>query len=137
MQYQKLTDEDDLVRCLAIIESIEQRWIVADQEIFIAAVVLNPFYQCTPFAAHPFLNNAGIHTLLCHLWIRFYTTEPPADFFSELNEYLNRTGRYANFTAHCNRSLLEAEHKVLTTRHVGCNYLTAIGNTTGPAANLY
>jgi hypothetical protein len=46
MQYQSMTDPDDVKGCTAtIIKSIEAHWATANQEIFIAAVVLNPFYQ--------------------------------------------------------------------------------------------
>ena len=51
MQYKSMVDPEDMVGCTAIIKSIEAQWATADQEIFIAAVVLNPFYQSTPFAA--------------------------------------------------------------------------------------
>jgi len=107
-----MDDDDDIHGCRAVMASIERRWAVADQQIFIAAVVLNPFYQCAPFASHPFLNNAGIHTLLRHLWIRFYTSEPPDDFYSELTEYLTPSGRYINLASHCFRARSEAERKV-------------------------
>jgi hypothetical protein len=45
-----MTDPEDVEGCTTIIESIEACWATADQEIFIAAVVLNPFYQSMPFA---------------------------------------------------------------------------------------
>jgi hypothetical protein len=80
MQYKAMKDPEDSVGCEAIIKGIEQRWAKADQEIFIAAVVLNPFYQTTPFSALPFLNNAGIHALFHRLWVQFYGAEPPAEF---------------------------------------------------------
>lgn len=61
MQYQKMqTDADDVAACASIIASIEKQWAVSDQEIFVAAVLLNPFYRNTPFAPLSFLNNAGI-----------------------------------------------------------------------------
>jgi len=68
MQYQSMTDPEDVEGCTAIIESIEACWVIADQEIFIAAVVLNLFYQSTPFASLQFLTNAGIQSMLGHLW---------------------------------------------------------------------
>ena len=58
MQYWQLTDED-LDAAAAIMESIKRHWAVADQQIFIAAVIVNPFYQGQPFAQLYFLNNAG------------------------------------------------------------------------------
>lgn len=114
-----MVDEEDLTGCQAIIASLERRWAVSDQETFISAVILNPFYQCTPFAAHPFLNNAGIHTLFGHLWTRFYGTGPVADFHTEITEYLTHTGRYANLKSHCNRMREEASRKV-------CSMLSSI-----------
>ena len=67
MQYQSMTDPEDIEGCTAIIESTEACWATADQEIFIAAIVLNPFYQSTPFSPLQFLTNAGIHSMLGHL----------------------------------------------------------------------
>ena len=72
MQYRNMTDEEDLDAVHAIMESLEEHWAVADQQIFIAAVIVNPFYQGMPFAQLFFLNNAGIHALLGHLWSCFY-----------------------------------------------------------------
>ena len=73
MQYTKLLEDDeDRPRATAIINSIEKRWAAADQEVFIAAVVLNPFFKTIPFANHISLTNAGIHTLLERLWLRFF-----------------------------------------------------------------
>ena len=40
-----MTDEEDLDAVHAIMESLEEHWAVADQQIFIAAVIVNPFYQ--------------------------------------------------------------------------------------------
>jgi hypothetical protein len=69
MQYQSMTHPEDVEGCTAIIESIEACWATADQEIFIAAVVLNPFYQSMLFAPLQFLTNAGIQSMLGH-WSR-------------------------------------------------------------------
>src|SRR5882762_7208212 len=63
-----MTDPEDVVGCTAIIESIKAQWATADQEIFVAAIILNPFYQSTPFTALQFLTNAGIHSMLGCLW---------------------------------------------------------------------
>jgi hypothetical protein len=84
VQYRNLTDEEDLDAANAIMESLERRWAVTDQQIFIASVILNPFYQGRPFAQLYFLNNAGIHALLGHLWSHFFNTEPSQDFHTEL-----------------------------------------------------
>ena len=47
MQYKSMADPEDAMGCAAIMDSIEARWATADQEIFIAAVILNPFYKST------------------------------------------------------------------------------------------
>jgi len=42
--YQAMTDPDDLPGCTAIINSLEKRWSKTDQEIFIATLIMNPFF---------------------------------------------------------------------------------------------
>src|ERR1700722_18769911 len=101
MQYKSMTDPDNIVGCMAIIESIEARWATADQEILIAAVILKSFYQ-TPFTALQFLTNAGIHSLLTRLWAHFYCTVPPPKFHEQMISYLNRTGLFADLKSACN-----------------------------------
>jgi hAT family C-terminal dimerisation region len=112
MQYRNMTDKEDLDAENAIMESLERRWAVADQQIFISSVILNPFYQGRPFTRLYFLNNAGIHSLLGHLWSHFFKTEPSQDFHTELTEYLTHTGRYANLASHCARAGHEAHTMV-------------------------
>ena len=112
MQYQHLTDDKDLDAAAAIMESLERRWAVADQQIFIAAVIVNPFYQGRPFAQLYFLNNTGIHTLLSHLWTHFYQTMAPQEFLTKLTEYLTHSGCYVSLRLHCSRASAEAQAKV-------------------------
>jgi hypothetical protein len=102
MQYRQMTDDEDLDAAAAITESIERRW----------AVIVNPFYQGRPFAQLYFLNNAGIHALLGHLWTRFYQTQAPQEFHTELTEYLTHLGRYVSLGSHCGRASAEAQAKV-------------------------
>jgi hypothetical protein len=96
MQYREMTDPDNRRGAQVIMNSIEKRWAAADQEIFIAAVILNPFYQNSPFSPLHFLNNAGIHALLNRLWRRFYNEDPPAALSQQIAEYLQQTGLFAN-----------------------------------------
>jgi hypothetical protein len=112
MQYKSMTDPDDVVGCTAIIESIEARWATADQEILIAAVILNPFYKSTPFAALRFLTNAGIHSLLTRLWERFYRTAPPLEFHEQMIGYLNGTALFADLGSACNIVQVVAQREV-------------------------
>ncbi|KIM77322.1 hypothetical protein PILCRDRAFT_12140 [Piloderma croceum F 1598] len=93
--------------------NIKKRWGAADQEIFITAVILNSFYQNSPFAPLHFLNNAVIHALLNHLWRHFYNEDPPAAFSQKIAKYLQQTGLFANLASsvqiHLNASSREAK----------------------------
>lgn len=120
MQYRQMTDDEDLDAAAAITKSIERHWAVADQQIFIAAVIVNPFYQGRPFAQLYFLNNAGIHALLGHLWIRFYQIQAPQEFHTELTEYLTHSGRYVSLGSHCGRASAEARAKVSNIYSLPC-----------------
>jgi len=92
-----MIDPDDLPGVPAIMKSIEARWAKADQEIFIAAMILNPFYRREPLVATPMFNNAGITALLGRVFKRLRrTTEVPQEFYIELNNYLNLQGTYSN-----------------------------------------
>ena len=96
MQYREMTDPDNRRGAQVIMNSIEKHWAAADQENFITAVILNPFYQNSPFAPLHFLNNAGIHALLNHLWTCFYNKAPPAAVSQNVAKYLQQTGLFAN-----------------------------------------
>lgn len=112
MQYRNMTDPEDHQGCQAIMASLEKRWAVSDQELFIASIIINPFYRSKPFARLYVLNNASIQTLLCHLWSRFFKTPIPDDFYTELEEYLTSTSRYTNLDSHCQISASQAMLKV-------------------------
>lgn len=97
-----MLDTDDIDPCAAIIDSIEQRWKKADQEVFIAAVLLNPFFRSAPFAPLEVLNNAGIHALFDRLWRRFFRdSHPPADFHLHVSDYLRKEGFFTNLATQC------------------------------------
>lgn len=56
MEYSKMDDEsselyhpDDLLVRDALLGSIERRWDKSDQDVFIAAVILNPFVKASNF----------------------------------------------------------------------------------------
>ena len=94
LQYQKMANSDveDQAGCTAIIASLERRWLKADQELFIGAVLLNPFFRTSPFAPHPALNIAGVYTIIGLLWTRFYDTAPPDVLNLHIGEYLAGSG---------------------------------------------
>lgn len=113
MQYKKMqTDAEDVAACNSIIASIEKRWAVSDQELFVAAVLLNPFYRNSAFAPLQFLNNAGIRSLLVALWKRFYREHPPESFYIEISDYLAETGIFLNLKSEVSAALVVADRQV-------------------------
>jgi hypothetical protein len=79
--YTAMKDADDLPGCQAIIKSLASRWAKTDQEIFVAAIILNPFYRREPLAVTPMFNNAGITALLGRVFKRLRrTTDVPNAF---------------------------------------------------------
>ena len=93
IHYASLADDEDKTGANAILRSIEQRWAKADQDVFIAAVILNPFVRVSPFCASvPFLNIAGILSLLKRLYTCFFRTPAPVELHRNLQDYLVSTG---------------------------------------------
>ena len=112
MQYQKLTDIDDLTASTSIISSLEKRWMAADQDIFIATVIVNPFYRADPFSRHLRFIVAGIVELLGRLYARFFAEQPPHNFRTELRDYLTAEGQYSQLHITC------ATHKIMSKEQV-------------------
>ena len=115
MQYQRITDEPDHIASTSIIARLEKRWMAADQDIFIATVIVNPFFQAIPFGRHPRFVVAGIIELLECLYTRFFKEVPPFRFGSELCEYLTATGQYSALHAMCLRHKTTMEEQVCST----------------------
>ncbi|KAI0776273.1 hypothetical protein BD413DRAFT_470158 [Trametes elegans] len=99
--FSQLDSSDEEIIKIAVLRSLQMRWDKADQDVFLAAVILNPFLKCRPFRALPLLfAPAAVHTLLERLWIRFYpNTEPPATFYNEVSQYLREEGDYINLSS--------------------------------------
>ena len=102
----------------AIIDSIEKRWACADQELFIASVILNPFYQsiekCLVFANLPFLNKAGIHALLARTYQRLFQQETSDKFTDNVDDYLGGKGLFSNLDISVARFINVADRRVST-----------------------
>lgn len=107
-----MKDAEDIPGRDAIINSIEKRWAKTDQDVFIAAVLLNPFYRSEPFGMK--LNNAEALRIIIKLWQRFNkTTEsPPNNFLDQLRNYLTRSGDFESLQITCQMEKLRAEKEV-------------------------
>ncbi|GBE86226.1 hypothetical protein SCP_0901050 [Sparassis crispa] len=98
LHFSLLDDGDDSDACQKVIDSLEMRWGKADQEVFIAAVILNPYHKINPFHPLPIFTHANIYALLCRLWGHFYGTSftVPLSLHTELRKYFAGTGFYAS-----------------------------------------
>lgn len=98
--FDQLKEEQDATVRIAVLESLERRWLNSDQDIFIAAVILNPLYCCAPFSLLPRFTKIGIQTFLGRVWRRLYQKtgdDPlPAGFLKEIGDYLNDSGVYCS-----------------------------------------
>jgi hypothetical protein len=86
LYYQDVRTEDDanIPGCTAILDSIEKWWAKADQDVFIAAVILNLFIKALAFCPSlPFLTQAGILSLLRRLYKHFFSPTETAEDLAE------------------------------------------------------
>lgn len=112
MRYERMLDEGDYIASRSIISSLEKRWMAANQDIFIAAVIVNPFFRGAPFGRHPRFVVAGIIELLGRLYLRFFLEVAPQMFSAELRDYLTEEGQYTELRATCNRHKTSAKQQV-------------------------
>jgi hypothetical protein len=97
----KANDSANDLGCAAILDSIEKRWAKADQDVFIAAVILNLFIKMSTFSSQAhFLTRAGILVLMKRLYRQFFSiTETPEELeintrrlFQNLGDYFDGRG---------------------------------------------
>jgi hypothetical protein len=100
-RYRAMTGPEDATAHTAILNSLEKRWLAADQEVFIATVIVNPIFQASPFAPGTRFIVARIKTLLSSLYTRFFKSDPPNAFYEEVHDYLTKTGRYSGLESIC------------------------------------
>lgn len=113
MQYRDEKMNEDPVGRNAIIASIEARWAKSDQQIFVCAVLVNPFYRTTPFASLPCFNHAQIRVLLTRLYVRFYGEPVDALFMTHAYNFLNGTGFFQHLDSQIKFEIEEAMREVI------------------------
>ena len=96
----------------AIIDSLEKRWSKCDQDVFIAALIMNPQHRTAPLAKIVTFNNAAILALLNRLWLRFYQAPAPTSLFQEFMAYMGNHGLYENFPVWVASVVNDAESNV-------------------------
>lgn len=118
-----VSDTDDLQSFKAVMASIERRWQKSDKEVFIAALILNPMAKNAIFKANQDFVLQNIFSMFETLWLRFYTTPIPQEFYQELDDYLKGVGFFQNMGAR----VREAEVKAIS---VCINYKTLFATLT-------
>ena len=111
-RYRAMVAPEDLIGCTAILNSLEKRWLAADQRIFIATVIVNPFYRTTAFAPRQRFINAHIKNLLASLYLRFFGTPVPDEFYTELHDFLMGSGQYNELEVTCARYIHRSKDEV-------------------------
>lgn len=97
LQYKQPTMDEDPIARDVIIDSLETRWSRADQELFIASVLINPFYRSAPFTEHHAFTYAGQRSLFSRLWMRFNNSAspPPSEFLSQVDDFIRSSDIYS------------------------------------------
>ena len=97
MNYKDLQDQrgGDRVACNATLVSLEKRWSNLDQDVLIAAVILNPFFKHKLFKLLPRFQPANIYHSFLRLWNRFFPKEStPAVLYQNVIHYLWEMGDF-------------------------------------------
>lgn len=133
MKYRDEKMNHDPIGRDAIIKSVELRWSKSDQEVFIAAVLANPFYRTSPFAPLPVFSKAHIRVLFTKLYRRFFQVEPPTEFIEHAYDFLDGTGFFRGLEGQVKYELETALNKV---RCELCYHLKILKHVSSRNGNL-
>ncbi|KAG0705863.1 hypothetical protein DFH29DRAFT_799535, partial [Suillus ampliporus] len=92
--YLRIGDDTDLVAQNVVLKSAEYCSGQVDQEVFIAAIAINPLYKDKPFSNISLMTYAGLMSLFSHLWKCFYGGMAPLKLFTDLNNYLKSAPKF-------------------------------------------
>ena len=96
--YSNLNLEEDAETREQVLASLEKRWAAADQDPFIAAVVLNPFLRGdlrNLFGKHVSLTPIGLCNMLKRLLSRVFKMNADADFQAAFMDYYNGRNEFS------------------------------------------
>ncbi|EKM49946.1 uncharacterized protein PHACADRAFT_51974, partial [Phanerochaete carnosa HHB-10118-sp] len=86
----KDADADEEEICQAVCDSLNKRWLDSDQDVLVAAVILNPHTRAAPLKS---FWHADVITLLACIWKRLFSSDTvPPVFYNEVKEYISDTG---------------------------------------------
>ena len=85
-------DSDEAEICQVVRDGLNKRWLDSDQDVLIAAVVLNPATWSAPLKNFVL---AELVNLLARLWLRLFSAGTlPSGFLAEAHDYLLSSGKY-------------------------------------------
>lgn len=103
----------DAAAAAAVLASLERRWAKADQDIFLLALVFNPYVRVSCFAEDsPFRVPGKIYELAKSAFRRFYNMEPGMNFQNELTDYLQGVGLWTEEGMQLSERELQAKAEV-------------------------
>lgn len=80
-----------------ILGSLEKRWAAADQDVFIAAVVMNPYIRKRWFASGvQALTPSGLLGIVKRVCARIFREEPDVEFSEAFMDYLQQREEFSD-----------------------------------------
>ncbi|KAI0041872.1 hypothetical protein FA95DRAFT_1576106 [Auriscalpium vulgare] len=82
----------------SVIASLEKRWLNTDREVFVLAVLLNPYLRQTPFRiGSPFRNTHAPWVLFKRIFLRLFRVQPdPIAAEGAFTDYLKHVGQWSD-----------------------------------------
>jgi hypothetical protein len=93
--YSNLDLEENSDALLGVLASLEKRWAAADQDPFIAAIVLNPFLRGDFLGRHIGLTPIGLCNMLKRLQSRVFRLDSDASFHAAFMDYYNKREEFS------------------------------------------
>ena len=82
---------------MKVLASLEKCWAAADQDPFIAAIILNPFLHRKCFShTNAVLSPIDLCNMLKHLHLHIFISEVDSQFLSTFMDYYNGHAEYSN-----------------------------------------
>ncbi|KAF7794103.1 hypothetical protein EIP86_005233, partial [Pleurotus ostreatoroseus] len=112
IRFGEFRDQDEASMRIAMLAAIEARWEKVDQDVFIGAVILNPFHRTRPFKPLQIFTVGGTFTLLERLWKRFFPRqELPISFWREVKDYLSQADDFTQMQSYAKQISHDAESR--------------------------
>lgn len=90
---QNIEFEEDIRQ--GVIRSLEKRWKKADQDVFIAAVFLNPFIRASLFSKAA-INDAELYTILERVYERVMQRKADLTFLAAFEDYRLKLAEFSD-----------------------------------------